>query len=682
MRNRMHYSFSCTSAEPQKGICHGTPTYVDETLVQACSDECINGECHDCQDGDGDGYKDSSCGGNDCNDNDQNINPGATETCNDKDDNCNGQVDEIDNDRDGYRPTSCGGSDCNDNNGNINPGQSENCNNGIDDDCDTAIDDQDPDCGGCFCTDWANSNCGGGFCASIHRQQTRTCTPSGCNSEQRCIADTSCGSNCDATSYTSCNTAYPMLNSGKDGEVLQGMCGQQQFYKVKTTETCDIHWEIVEGNAGVGVDYDLYTKWDGSCPTLNNYNCRPYTDQKNEVCQQTSMPPGTYYSMVNRYSGSGYYNIAVILSNCHGPCEPTEETCNNQDDNCNGQTDENLARQCGTTNVGECKYGTQTCSAGNWGSCQGNIEPTTEICDGKDNNCNNQIDEALSAPDCQLQQGVCAGSKKRCGGSSGWLDCNEYDYGPDYQQEEISCDNKDNDCDDQIDEDVKLKIYRDNDGDGYGNEQDFDFACSTLASYSTYHFDCNDNDNTIHVGAPEICDNKDNDCNNFIDETCFALKQGWNLFSFPLRLINNTIASIFKNINFSSIFSYGSWYYYFNETNNNFNTINETRGYWINSLDNQNLQIEGIQFTYPMNLSLKQGKNLISYPSLNTTLINESLKNINFTSIRTYRNNKWYTHNKARNGSLNTLKNLTPGHAYWINIPNNTNIKFNGTHYN
>src|SRR6185295_15672075 len=107
-------------------------------------------------DADGDGYGDASTttqacsvpGGyvsnsTDCNDDpDQsggNVHPGATEICNGIDDNCNSQIDEgtaCDLDGDGYT-TSQG--DCDDNNPGIYPGAAEVCNS-LDDNCNGQID--------------------------------------------------------------------------------------------------------------------------------------------------------------------------------------------------------------------------------------------------------------------------------------------------------------------------------------------------------------------------------------------------------------------------------------------------------------------------------------------------------------------------------------------------------------
>jgi len=79
---------------------------------------------------DGDGF---TIDGGDCDDTRDDINPDATEICNTRDDNCDGNVDEgFDVDGDTY--STCLG-DCDDNNGAVNPGGTE-VPNGIDDDCD------------------------------------------------------------------------------------------------------------------------------------------------------------------------------------------------------------------------------------------------------------------------------------------------------------------------------------------------------------------------------------------------------------------------------------------------------------------------------------------------------------------------------------------------------------------
>ncbi len=101
-------------------------------------------------DGDGDGYGVSSNSiqgcvapsnyvllSGDCDDNAANYYPGASEVCNNVDDDCDASIDEgFDNDGDGF--TTCEG-DCNDNSAIVYPGAMEICN-GADEDCDTLLD--------------------------------------------------------------------------------------------------------------------------------------------------------------------------------------------------------------------------------------------------------------------------------------------------------------------------------------------------------------------------------------------------------------------------------------------------------------------------------------------------------------------------------------------------------------
>ncbi|MCK6531151.1 FG-GAP-like repeat-containing protein, partial [Myxococcota bacterium] len=143
------------------GDCHRPPGYV--AVAGDCNDldpdaypgadEACNGRDDDCDgtvdegamgggaggaDADGDGY--GTCGDEpDCDDGDPTVHPGATETCDGEDDDCDGDADEgFDADGDGYG--TCGASpDCADGNPAIHPGATESCN-ALDDDCDGVAD--------------------------------------------------------------------------------------------------------------------------------------------------------------------------------------------------------------------------------------------------------------------------------------------------------------------------------------------------------------------------------------------------------------------------------------------------------------------------------------------------------------------------------------------------------------
>jgi hypothetical protein len=73
------------------------------------------------------------------------------------------------------------------------------------------------------------------------------------------------------------------------------------------------------------------------------------------------------------------------------------EICDGKDNNCNGQIDEgfNVGQSC-TVGLGECaRTGQYVCKADGTGTeCNATPgTPTPEVCDNKDNNCNGQIDE-------------------------------------------------------------------------------------------------------------------------------------------------------------------------------------------------------------------------------------------------------------------------------------------------
>ena len=82
------------------------------------------------------------------------------------------------------------------------------------------------------------------------------------------------------------------------------------------------------------------------------------------------------------------------------------------------------------------------------------------------------------------------------------------------------CDGKDNNCNGQVDENVTYQAYcQDQDGDGHGVAgAKMKMDCAPTPGFGDCAGDCDDLNPAIHPGAAEVCDGRDNNCDGAIDE--------------------------------------------------------------------------------------------------------------------------------------------------------------------
>ncbi|MDZ4696203.1 MAG: choice-of-anchor Q domain-containing protein [Deltaproteobacteria bacterium] len=99
-----------------------------------------------------------------------------------------------------------------------------------------------------------------------------------------------------------------------------------------------------------------------------------------------------------------------------------------------------------TQGKGVCRNGVQSCTAGTWTRCEGEVRPGGEACNAQDDDCDGATDEELGTVTCGL--GVCSRTIGACGGGSSAMCVAAL-----VQTQKDGCGNGDEDCDGAVDED-------------------------------------------------------------------------------------------------------------------------------------------------------------------------------------------------------------------------------------
>ncbi len=441
--------------ETKADVYVGAPEKCGDGIDQDCDGTDLSCATIAGQDDDGDGYANNV----DCKPANPAIHPGAIETCNAKDDNCNGITDEGNPDT---TPGACGA-----------------------------------DIG--LCQPGIQTCVHYGYQAKVECAPKVGPQPDLCNGlDDNCNGLTDeffplLGQACDGSDSDQCkNGTWTCAGNGK-GVV----CNNESVTDL--TELCDNIDNNCNGQTDEGVSYfgkkvGATCKGFGACG-IGVVECSP--ELQVAVCSTDAF-------------GS---NAQATPEQCNG----IDDNCNGQTDEgilygtipiggvCTG------AGACaGKAGIVECNQisGLATCSSGYGGS---KYAGTPETCNGIDDDCNGHIDEGLSQTDNSCaKKGVCSDAgtvKATCHGGAWQCD---YSGVKGYEGAgEISCDGLDNNCDGFTDEPFQLGIPCD------GTDSDLCANGVVVCSPDKLDTVCGPETKTNIV---ELCNGLDDDCDTLTDE--------------------------------------------------------------------------------------------------------------------------------------------------------------------
>ena len=413
--------------------------------------------------------------------------------------------------------------DCDDTHAEVFPGADERCNE-VDDDCDDEVD-EDPVDGDVFFRDADEDGYGDPY------ESTEACTlPDGyvvddqdCSDHDPRFHPGATEDDCTDPSDYNCDGSVGFEDGDGDGWAACEDCDDADpLVSPAAYEVCDGEDNDCDGVADVGAI---------DAPTWYTDADRDGYGDPDAAVDDCEAPEGTVEDDTDCDDADGMVHPGA------------EEHCDGDDEDCDGEADEDAVD--GATwyqDLDGDGYGSavavQACAAppgyaaeaGDCDDLSALASPLgTEVCDGRDNDCDGDVDGgAADAPtwyadgdgdgygDPAVATVACAAPADAVARAG---DCDDTAASARPGGVEV-CDGLDNDCDGVVDGgalDARV-WYADVDGDTHGDPDASTEACTAPAGAVALGDDCDDTDGTAYPGAPEVCDGDDEDCDGVADD--------------------------------------------------------------------------------------------------------------------------------------------------------------------